>query len=358
MKLDTPAANSRVDSDTITISGSVLSGSENGEVYIETAFELAVFDESFVKQYNEMILGTWNKTTTGLADGEAFDLTMSMDGKYTNESRVITIYIKIYEGVGDNQRWISYEQREINLPACQGVEADSAAEDAGGRWILDADGECQWEGTWTYVDGVWTAPSTDSSDSGSSGSMDVTTIGLIAIVIIAILVVTMLIMRKGSSDSTDDTSKDFHAAAGGFAAAQLDPVENMYNNWSHKDIQRKLHVNMRSNMLNRLPLLHLPLLHLPLLLNLQWIKQFTSNIYNNSWLKDMMRQQLRNMLSNMPCNMRNSKVELCNGYSLYIERKQGIIRCLYSISMGYGDSTWTRRSSIQLLIFPWQKPVH
>jgi hypothetical protein len=226
VQLDSPSANSRVDTDTITISGSVLSGSEQGEVYIETAFDLAVFDESFVKQYNKKIEGTWNKTTSGLANGEAFDLTMSMDGRYTNKSQIITIYIKIYEGIGDNQRWISYKQIEINLPACQGVEADAAAEEAGGEWILDADGVCQWDGAWTFKDGEWIAPSTDNGNSGSSGAMDTTTIAIIAIVIVAIFVVTMLIMRRGGSDAKhDDTSMDFHAAAGGFAAAQLDPVE-------------------------------------------------------------------------------------------------------------------------------------
>ena len=148
-----------------------------------------------------------------------------MDGLYTNKSQVILIYIKIYEGIGDDQRWVSYKQIEINLPACQGAEADVAAEAEGGEWILDGDGECQWDGAWTFENGEWKAPTTDNGPTGTSGSMDMTTIGIIAIVIIAILAVTMVIMRKGSSDSMDDTSKDFHAAAGGFTAAQLDPVE-------------------------------------------------------------------------------------------------------------------------------------
>jgi hypothetical protein len=94
----------------------------------------------------------------------------------------------------------------------------------------------------------------------------------------------------------------------------------MYNNWLHKDILRKLHVSMRNNMLHRLLLLHQPLLpqllllpQLPLLLQ-QWIKQFTSNTYNNSWLKDMMRLLHRNMLNSMPYNMHNSKVEFCQRY--------------------------------------------
>lgn len=225
VQLDSPNANSRVDTDTITISGSVLSGSEQNEVYIETAFVLADFNESFVQQYNKKILGTWNKTTSGLGNGEAFDLTLSMDGMYTNKSQVILIYIKIYEGIGDDQRWISYKQIEINLPACQGTEADVAAEAAGGEWILDADGECQWDGAWAFENGEWKAPSDGGDSSETSGEIDMATIGIIAAVIIAILAVTMVIMRKGSSDSMDDTSKDFHAAAGGFAAAQLDPVE-------------------------------------------------------------------------------------------------------------------------------------
>jgi len=225
VQINSPSANSRIDTDTITISGSVLSGSEQGEVYIEAAFVFEDFNESFVQQYNKKILGTWNKSTSGLGDGDAFDLTLSMDGMYTNKSQVIIIYIKIYEGIGDDQRWISYQERTINLPACQGVEADVAAEAAGGEWILDADGECQWDGAWAFENGEWKAPSDDGGSSETSGSMDMATIGIIAVVIIAILAVTMVIMRRGSSDSMDDTSKDFHAAAGGFAGAQLDPVE-------------------------------------------------------------------------------------------------------------------------------------
>jgi len=148
-----------------------------------------------------------------------------MDGMYTNNSQVILIYIKIYEGIGDDQRWISYKQIEINLPACQGVEADVAAEAEGGEWILDSDGECQWDGAWTFEDGEWKAPSNGGDSSETSSSMDVTTIGIIAVLIISILAVTMVIMRKGGTDSMDDTSKDFHASAGGLASAQLDPVE-------------------------------------------------------------------------------------------------------------------------------------
>jgi hypothetical protein len=90
----------------------------------------------------------------------------------------------------------------------------------------------------------------------------------------------------------------------------------MYNNWLHKDILRKLHVSMHNNMQLRLESVkvlqqqrQLPLHQLPLQLKLT--QQFTSNIYSNSWAKDMMKLLQRNMHSSMLCNMHSNKVEFC-----------------------------------------------
>jgi hypothetical protein len=55
----------------------------------------------------------------------------------------------------------------------------------------------------------------------------------------------------------------------------------------------------------------LPLHQLPLQLKLT--QQFTSNIYSNSWAKDMMRLLQRNTHSSMLCNMHSNKVEFCIG---------------------------------------------
>ena len=46
VEIYSPLANSLIESDTIMIEGSLISGSENGEVYIETAFILSDFNES------------------------------------------------------------------------------------------------------------------------------------------------------------------------------------------------------------------------------------------------------------------------------------------------------------------------
>ena len=44
--------------------------------------------------------------------------------------------------------------------ACQGLVAPQDAISAGGEFILDEDGHCQWDGAWTYdsTTGQWEAP--------------------------------------------------------------------------------------------------------------------------------------------------------------------------------------------------------
>lgn len=163
VEIYSPLANSLIESDTIMIEGSLISGSENGEVYIETAFILSDFNESFVQQYNKKIEGTWNKTTAGLANGESFNLTLSLDGKYTDQAQVVSIHIKIYEGIGDQQRWISYLEIEIilkpNLIGMQGMPAPNIVGEAynGSGW---QDFDLQ-----TYYDYDWSIDNNDTKDS-------------------------------------------------------------------------------------------------------------------------------------------------------------------------------------------------
>ena len=150
------------DADVFYINGTLVSGSESGDVFVEAAFSMDDFDESAIVKYNLMVEGLFNRAAS-LSDGDTFSMTLSIDGFYTNLSETLQIYIKTYEG--DNQRWITYHWFEITLMACQGLVAPQDAINAGGEFILDSDGECQWDGVWTYDSqtGQWEAPEPEVS---------------------------------------------------------------------------------------------------------------------------------------------------------------------------------------------------
>jgi len=146
------------DADVFYINGTLLSGSETGEVYVETAFSMDDFDATAVEKYSLSLEGLYAKTSA-LSDGDTFSLMLSIDGLYTNLSETVNIYIQTYEGT-DDQRWITYHWFEITLMPCQGLVAPEDAINAGGEFVLDGDGDCQWDGAWTYdpLADVWSAP--------------------------------------------------------------------------------------------------------------------------------------------------------------------------------------------------------
>jgi hypothetical protein len=145
------------DADVFYINGTIVSGSETGEVYVETAFSMDDFDKSAIEKYNLIVGGQFNRSDA-LSDSESFSMQLSLDGLYTNLSETVHIYIKTYEG--DDERWVAYHWFEITLMACQGLVAPEDAISAGGEFVLDSDGECQWDGAWTYdpLSDVWSAP--------------------------------------------------------------------------------------------------------------------------------------------------------------------------------------------------------
>jgi len=148
-----------VTSDTILVNGSLISGSENGDVYVEVAFFEENFSANSVKKYEMSLNGLWAKSD-GLGDQESFALSLTLDGKYSNISRDQRIFIKIYEGEFPDERWVTIHWFEFTLAACQGLVAPEAAIEAGGEFILDENGICQWDGAWTYdpVKDAWEEP--------------------------------------------------------------------------------------------------------------------------------------------------------------------------------------------------------
>ena len=145
------------DSDVFYVNGTLVSGSETGEVYVEVAFSMDDFDKSAVEKYNLVTQGLFARSDA-LSDSDTFSMPLSLDELYTNLSETVHIYIRTYEG--DDERWVTHHWFEITLMACQGLVAPEDAINAGGEFILDEDGDCQWDGAWTYdpLADVWSAP--------------------------------------------------------------------------------------------------------------------------------------------------------------------------------------------------------
>ena len=145
------------DADVFFINGTLVSGSETGEVYVEVAFSMDDFDKSALEKYNLVTQGLFARSSA-LSDSDTFSMPLSLDELYTNLSETVHVYIKTYEG--NDERWVTYHWFEITLMACQGLVAPEDAINAGGEFILDEDGDCQWDGAWTYdpLADVWSAP--------------------------------------------------------------------------------------------------------------------------------------------------------------------------------------------------------
>ena len=152
------------DSDVFYINGSLVSGSETGEVFVEGAFSMDDFDKSAIGKYNLLVEGLFVRSAA-LSDSDTFSLTLSIDGFYTNLSETLHVYIKTYEWRSSEERWVNHHWFEITLMPCQGLVAPEDAINAGGEFILDEDGHCQWDGAWTYdpTTGQWEAPAPEVS---------------------------------------------------------------------------------------------------------------------------------------------------------------------------------------------------
>tara|TARA_B100001113_G_scaffold314130_1_gene279545 strand:+ start:5291 stop:7294 length:2004 start_codon:yes stop_codon:yes gene_type:complete len=156
-QFDMSANMTSTDQDLLYINGTLISGSETGDVSVEGAFSMDDFDKSAIEKYNLVVEGLFVRSSQ-LSDADTFSMQLSIDGLYTNISETVYVYIKTYEG--DGERWTTYHWFEITLKACQGLVAPEGAMNAGGEFILDSDGECQWDGAWTYdsLTGQWEAP--------------------------------------------------------------------------------------------------------------------------------------------------------------------------------------------------------
>ena len=119
--------------DNITLTGKVLSGSETGEVYVEVAFYLENLSASAAIKYQLSLEDLWAKSSN-LSDGDTFELTLDTRSFYALEPTKLKVYLKYYEGTYPNERWVTTKSIELTLPACQGLEADQRAIEAGGEF--------------------------------------------------------------------------------------------------------------------------------------------------------------------------------------------------------------------------------
>jgi hypothetical protein len=208
-----------VSESTYTITGTILSGSETGEVYVEASFTRDAFSASPIEKYN---LITDNKfaRSVALSDQDTFELSLDINNFYSNNSEVEEIWVRVYEG--DDERWSDDLTKMvlINLKPCRGVLANESAQAAGGEFVWNTTSlKCDWDGEWSYNSdtGIWSEPGTDA-DSGES-SDDSSLMLIIAIIGSIILLggATLLFLRGGgNSDKVDNLS----AAAAGYGQSQ------------------------------------------------------------------------------------------------------------------------------------------
>ena len=206
---------------TYTITGTILSGSETGEVYVEAAFSREDFSASAIEKYNLITDNKFDRSDA-LADSDTFELTLNIDEYYSNTSEVVEIWVRVYEG--DDERWSDDLTKMvlINLKQCRGVLANESALAAGGEFVWNAtSSECEWTGEWTYDEETgWSEPSSDNqAGEESEDSNLMLIIGIIASVFV-LLLVSVFFLRGGGGDKVDNLS----AAAAGYGQ-QMDMTE-------------------------------------------------------------------------------------------------------------------------------------
>ena len=230
IQIDLSMNGTKVDSDTITLRGTILDGAEQGDVYVEAALDETVFDQTAVAKYTLQLEGKWAKSDA-LGDTEDFELTLNIEDLFDNETKSERVYLKIYEG--DDKRWPIIYWIEITLPECQGLEVPvevlDAEPDAYWEWDEES-GECIWSGNYVDTDGDGVPDEEEETkDKAESDSDNLIIyvgggIGLAFIVILSLF----FVLRGGNEDDIVDTqmSGDFSAAAAGYAGvAQMDPME-------------------------------------------------------------------------------------------------------------------------------------
>ena len=225
------------------LSGTVKSGSDEGDMWIEMSYNNSLFDEtSGATRELAKATGELSVLKTPIGTGESFTLSVDITKFHSNVSTNVPIYIRVYEfdlESDTEKRWVSEqalplsdpgrveiynpESISLTLPICRGVVVPDYVEleDPTGRWVFIA-GQCQWDGEYGYVEGEWIEPSSNSGGDGAQSSTNVMVIGIGAAVLILIVILSVLFLRRSGSEGMDGDYKDFNLAG---AFQEQDPVE-------------------------------------------------------------------------------------------------------------------------------------
>ena len=174
------------------LSGFVQSGSEESDTYIEISTDESLLESTdLIARETAKSTGQLAVLTSGIGDGDSFELSLNIDSYHSNVTNTVTIYMLVYEfdPSKDNEfRWIAEQQLSpldpdyvelynpssiiLTLPLCRGnsdVPAEVSLNDPNGRWIFIS-GQCEWDGEYTFANGEWIAP---TSDEGGDGAQSV-----------------------------------------------------------------------------------------------------------------------------------------------------------------------------------------
>gem|GEM_PF-892558 len=153
IQLDLGLNGTKVSSDTITLSGTVLDGAERGDVYVEVALSETAFNQSPISKYMLADKGKWSMSDP-LEDGSVFQLSLNSEDLFDNTTKSQRVFILHYEG--HDRRWETFRWIDIILPACRGMEVPmnvlEAEPEAYWIWNTEISG-CEWSGDYIDSDG-------------------------------------------------------------------------------------------------------------------------------------------------------------------------------------------------------------
>jgi len=230
IQVDLSLNGTQVDTDTITLSGNIVDGAEQGDVYVEAALDETTFDQSAVAKYTLQLEGKWVKTEA-LGDGDGFEVSLTISDLFDNETKSTRLFLKVYEG--DDKRWPIIYWIEITLPACQGLIVPTEVLDAepDAYWIWNEDTRtCEWSGEYTDSDNDGIpdkAPVENTAESDGESDL-MMYLGAGGALLLIVILTLFFVLRGGNDDDmiAGDSGWGGDAAAGGFqAVAQMDPME-------------------------------------------------------------------------------------------------------------------------------------
>ena len=193
VEFTTPIDGATQSDEMVWINGSVLSGSENGNVQIEVALDPTHLNLSPAQKFTKDERGEYN-STNGLGNAQAFSMTLDISELYKEGEGVQqTIWIKITEGSGSSA-YVIYKQIDINL--VPGAASDPCVEDP---TAAGCEGENQQSEDTEGVD-TWVLAA------GGGG----------ALLLIVIILATLVVLRRGGESVAEE----------GFAGVEsMDPME-------------------------------------------------------------------------------------------------------------------------------------